>query len=74
LIRAAEQFDVPSLMEVMGPNGADLVETADKVQDKERAAKFVAKAREKTSVIKDPKNVNRAFVSVGNDDWRYPVR
>jgi hypothetical protein len=73
LIRAAEQFDIPALLAVIGPNGADLVETADKVQDKERAAKFAEKAHEKTLVIKDPKNLNRAFVSVGNDDWRYPV-
>ena len=73
LIRAAEQFDVPALMEIIGPHGADLVETADKVQDKERAARFAALAREKTSVTEDPKNPNRASLSVGNDDWPYPV-
>ena len=73
LIGAAEQFDVAALKEIIGPENADLVETADKVQDKERAAKFTAWAKEKTSVTKDPKNPNRVFLSVGNDDWPYPV-
>lgn len=73
LIRAARQFDVPALKEIIGPRGDDLVETEDKVQDKERAARFADKAREKTSVTQDPKNANRAILSVGNDDWPYPV-
>src|SRR4030095_7277784 len=50
LIRAAGQFDVAALKEIIGPDAADLVETADKVQDKERASNFAAKAQEKTEV------------------------
>ena len=73
LIDAAEQFDVTTLQEILGPGGAELVVTADTVQDKERAATFAAAAREKTSVTQDPKNRNRAILSVGNDDWPYPV-
>ena len=73
LIDAAEKFDVPALLEIVGPGGEGLIETADKVQDKQRATTFAAKAREKTSVTPDPKNPNRAIVSVGNDDWPYPV-
>ena len=37
LIQAAEQFDVPTLLEIVGPGGADLVVTRDAVQDKQRA-------------------------------------
>jgi hypothetical protein len=73
LIRAAGQFDLPALKAIVGSHGVDLVETADKVQDKERAARFAAKAQEKTTLTKDPKNPNRATLSVGNDDWPYPV-
>lgn len=73
LIKAAREFDVPALQEILGPGAEGLIETADKVQDKERAAMFVAKAAEKTSVTPDPKNPNRAIVSVGNEDWPYPV-
>jgi hypothetical protein len=73
LIQAAEQFDVPALLEIVGPHGDDLIETEDKVQDKQRATTFAAKAREKTSVTPDPKNPTRAILSVGNEDWPYPV-
>ena len=73
LIDAAEKFDVPVLLEIVGPGGEGLVETADPVQDKQRATTFVAKAREKTLVTLDPKNPNRAIVSVGNEEWPYPV-
>ncbi|HEV7472433.1 MAG TPA: DUF2950 domain-containing protein [Pyrinomonadaceae bacterium] len=73
LIQAAEQFDVPALQTIIGPGNAGLIETADKVQDKQRAETFVAKAHEKTTVTPDPKNRNRAIVSVGNEDWPYPV-
>jgi hypothetical protein len=73
LIQAAEQFDVATLLEIIGPGGDGLVETADKAQDKQRAATFTAKAREKTLVTPDSKNPNRAILSVGNEEWPYPV-
>jgi hypothetical protein len=73
LVQAAEQYDVPSLLEILGPDGTDLVVTGDLVQDKQRATTFAAEGREKTSVTPDPKNPNRAILSVGNEDWPYPV-
>lgn len=73
LIKAAEEFDVPTLQEILGPYGADMVATRDTAQDKQRATTFATKAAEKTSVTPDPKNPNRAILSVGNDDWPYPV-
>ena len=73
LIQAAEQFDVPTLKEIFGPDGEDLVITSDPVADKNRAASFVAKAHEKNSVTTDPKNHDRAILSVGKDDWPFPV-
>ena len=73
LIQAAEQFDVSTLLEIIGPGGTELVVTKDTAQDKQRATMFAAAAREKTSVTQDPKNPNRAILSVGNEDWPYPV-
>ena len=73
LIQAADQFDVPALNEIFGPDGKDIVITSDLVQDKNRAALFAAKAHAKTTVTTDPKNHNRAMLSVGNDDWPFPV-
>ena len=73
LIQAAEQFDVLALVEIVGQGDSDLVVTKDTVQDKQRATLFAAKAKEKTSVTPDPKNRNRAILSVGNEEWPYPV-
>ncbi len=73
LIQAAESFDVPALKHLFGPGGSDLVITSDAVQDKNRATTFAAKAREKTLVTTDPKNPRRATLSVGKDDWPFPV-
>jgi len=73
LIRAAEVFDVATLGEILGPDAADLIASADPVADKKRAADFAAKAKEKTSLNLDPKNSKRSILSVGNDDFPLPI-
>jgi hypothetical protein len=73
LVHAAAIFDVSALKEILGPGSEDLVSSEDSVQDKNRAAEFATKAREKTSVSVDPKNPKRAILSVGNDDWPLPI-
>jgi len=73
LIQAAESFDVPALKKILGPDGEDLISSEDPVGDKNRAAAFAAKAREKKSVVMDPKNDKRAILSVGDEDWPLPI-
>src|SRR5215472_8884071 len=65
LIRAAEEYDVPGLLAIFGPDGKDFLSSADPIQDKNRAEEFAAKAR---VVNIDPKNNARAVLLVGNDD------
>ena len=73
LIRAAGDFDVAALKEILGPDGEDLVSSKDPVQDKNLSVGFAARAREKESVLLDPSNRNRAILSVGNDGWPLPI-
>jgi len=73
LIQAAETFDVAALKDILGPGSDDLVASDDQVQDKNRAAEFVAKAKEKHSIEVDAKNPNSASLLVGNDDWPLPI-
>lgn len=73
LIKAATQYDTAALLKIFGPEGKDFVSSADPVQDKNYAAAFVAKAREKTSITIDPNDSSRAILSVGNDAWPFPV-
>jgi hypothetical protein len=73
LILAAANYDVPALMGMFGPDGKDIVSSADAVRDKNSAASFAAEAHEKTEVVVDPKNPNRAILSVGNEEWPLPI-
>jgi DUF2950 family protein len=73
LIQAAEAYDVSTLLEIFGPEGKDFISSSDPIRDKTIAASFAAKAREKNIVTVDPRDKNRAILSVGNEDWPLPV-
>ena len=73
LIQATATFDLPALKEILGPDGEDLVSSEDPVRDKNIAAAFATKAREKNQITVDPKDSRRAILSVGNDDWPLPI-
>ncbi len=73
LIDAAEKFDEAMLEKIFGPNGKDLVITAEPQQDKEIAQTFAELGREKNSISVDPKNKNLAFILVGKDDWPFAI-
>lgn len=73
LIQATETYDVPTLLAMFGPEGKDFISSADPIRDKNIAAEFAAKARERTVVTVDPKRKGRATLSVGNNDWPFPV-
>jgi len=73
LIAAAEKFDIPALLEILGPDGKSFVVTEDPVQDKNNCSSFAAKAREQLRVVRDPKNSNRAVFLIGPDEWPGPV-
>jgi len=73
LIEATDQFDVPSLLQMFGPGGEDLVASADPVADKKASVAFAVKGHEKKSVEIDPKNPNRAILVVGSEEWPFPI-
>ncbi len=73
LIQAAASYDVPALLEILGPDAGDLVASQDPVEDKNRGIAFAALAREKQSVALDPKNPGRATLLAGKDDWPLPI-
>src|SRR6201997_4604466 len=73
LVQVAANFDVAGAKEILGPDSEDIVASEDPVQDKNRAAEFAAKAKEKMSVQTDKKNPNQAIVLVGNDNFPLPI-
>jgi hypothetical protein len=73
LIQVAANFDVAAAKEILGPDGEDLISSEDPVMDKNRAASFAAKAKEKSSIEIDKKDPNRAMLLVGNDAFPLPI-
>jgi hypothetical protein len=73
LIKAAADYDVPALLEILGPGGKDLVSSSDPVRDKNNLLAFAAKAAEKNTVTVDPKKPTTAILSIGDDDWPLPI-
>jgi hypothetical protein len=61
------------LQRIFGPEGKDLISSADPVRDKQYIEAFAAKAREKVDLRSDPQNSSRATLSVGADNWPMPV-
>jgi hypothetical protein len=70
LIKAAEIYDVPALLEILGPEGKDLVASADPVRDRSIAKEFVTKAHEKNRVSIEN---SRAILLVGKEEWPLPI-
>ena len=60
-------------MNLFGPDGKDIVSSADALRGTNSAASFEAEAREKTEVAIDAKHSNRAVLSVGNEEWPLPI-
>jgi hypothetical protein len=71
LVQAAESYDLSTLERILGPESKDLLSSEDPVRDKNTAAEFAAKARQKTEV--DPTNAKRAVLLVGDDGWPLPI-
>jgi Protein of unknown function (DUF2950) len=72
-IDAAARNDTPALLKLFGPNGKDIVESGDPAQDKTNREQFAASARAKLRIDQDPTNPDRATLSVGDQDWPFPV-
>src|SRR4051812_2720130 len=69
LIDAAEKFDEPALLSILGPGADNIIHTGEPARDKEIANQFAAEARTQMKVALDPKTKSRAIVSVGSEGW-----
>jgi hypothetical protein len=72
LVAAAEQFNVPELKAILGPEGEVLVSSADTVADRNHAAEFAAQAREHQRLEFDSTRTS-AVLNVGAEDWPMPI-
>jgi len=73
IMDAAEHNDTAALLKLFGPTGKDIVESGDPTEDKNTRAEFARAAHEKLKIGQDPGNPNRASLSIGAQDWPFPV-
>jgi hypothetical protein len=55
------------------PEGKDIVESGDPVEDQRARAEFARRANEKMEIEIEPSNRNRAILVVGQQNWPFPV-
>ena len=72
-IDAAEHNDTAALLQLFGPDGRDIVESGDPVEDKDLRAEFARSAHEKLQFEEDSLTPNRVTLTVGSQEWPFPV-
>lgn len=72
LVAAAADFNVPELKAILGPEGEELVASADTVADRNHATAFAAEARVQQHLVFDSAKTS-AVISVGESDWPMPI-
>ncbi len=73
VIKACKSDDTDTLLKIFGPDGKDVVLSGDPSDDKDGRAKFVQAAAKKSKIIPDPKNSDRMILSIGEQDWPFPI-
>jgi hypothetical protein len=73
LIAAAESNDTAALNAMFGPKGASILTSGDAAQDKAEREEFVSIAHQKYQIEPDSMNRDRLILSIGDDDWPFPV-
>jgi DUF2950 family protein len=73
IIDAADKFDVAAIRKILGAGKDDVVLAGEPAQDRQLAAQFAARAREKKVVSIDPQTHDRAFLLIGKQDWPFAV-
>jgi len=73
VIAACKSGDTNALLKIFGADGKDIVESGDPSDDKESRALFAQAAEKKYKLIPDPMNKDKEILSIGKEDWPFPV-
>ena len=73
LVSAADPYDKEALAQIFGPISTTSYSSVNRLRSSSAPLISAAQAHEKKSVAVDPKNGNRAFLLVGNEEWPFPV-
>lgn len=73
IIDAAGDHDIARLSAILGPQTKDILTSGDQTRDSSEQAEFARLARAKYRLEISTVNRNRAILSIGEEDWPFPV-
>jgi hypothetical protein len=73
VIAAAEKHDSAALAAIFGPTGNGALTSGSPTQDRAEQSEFAQLARTKYQLVPDQRNSNRMILSIGDEDWPFPV-
>lgn len=73
MIQACEKNDTDALLKIFGSEGKDIFDSGNQADDAASRAEFVKHAHEKFKLIKDTTDPDKMVLSVGKNDWPFPV-
>ena len=71
LIEAAQDGNSSKISELFGQKYAEILSSGDDVEDKNNREKFLALAKEKSSI--ETQGENKAILQFGQSDWAFPI-
>jgi Protein of unknown function (DUF2950) len=73
VIEAADKHDTARLSAIFGPHGNAILTSGKPGQDRAEQAEFSKLAGEKHQLITDTRDSGRVILSIGEEDWPFPV-
>lgn len=73
LINAVEKHDTAQLTAIFGPAARQILTSGSSTQDRNEQDEFARLARAKHEIQTSEMNPNRAVLSIGDEDWPFPV-
>lgn len=73
LIDAAGQHDSARLSTIFGPSAKGILTSGDPAQDRNEQTEFARLAGVRHQIQVSPLNPNRAVLTIGEEDWPFPV-
>ncbi len=70
LVAAAHANDPNALLDILGPDGKDIISSGDPTQDTEHRANFAKKYEQMHRFVKEP---GGTMIYIGAENWPYPI-
>lgn len=71
LVGAAKNSDKGALLEILGPEGQDVISSGDDVADRNARDRFLESYEEKSGF--ETEGDDYVVLTIGNDDWPFPI-